>query len=245
MKGVVILNVVLSLIELSLYMVNMTFILQNLIFTHDSLTTSDIPFYDSSLGETTTRWYRYHWWEYASDSLRIIPTLLAYMAIIIGVHFKIKYVGFYVGMTSLLLTLEILKSFKRAVDYVRCGSFQLCRNYDVGTNEIPSSANAVFVASAFFTFTFAILHAIRLGVFSYIESSIQEYIETWYQLKQKRIEEAQQIEDEEIERVVESHQRKYLQNKPKRPEKFTLDLEYYNASAAKKKRGRSSSRPRS
>lgn len=256
MKGVVILNLVVSMIEITLYIVNITFVLQNLVFTHNSFTTANVPFYDSSLGEGTTKRYNYHWWEYATDTLRIFPTIFSFIAITLGVHFKIKNVGFYVGLTSILLVLEILKSFKRAIDYVRCGSMNLCRNFDVGENESPSTANAIFVASAFFTVTFAILHAFRIGIFQYIESSIQEYIDVWRELKGRNIEDIQiQRSEEEIRKIqneIEEEKIRSYKNKSKTVSRasrngyFSRD-EYellLKEKSQDKKRGRSASRSR-
>jgi hypothetical protein len=187
MKGVVGLVIALAFIQLSLHLVGVNVVQQNLIFTHDSLKAGDIPFYDASLGEGTTKWYHYHWWEYASDSLRILPPLLSFMALTIGVHFKVKYVGVYVALTSLLLVIDLLKLFKRGVDFVRAGSFQLSRNFDIGEGESPSSANPVFITGAFLTLAAVIMDAIYLGLFSWIESSLEGYIEEQSEIKKLKM----------------------------------------------------------
>lgn len=177
MKGVTLLSFVLLLVVYPLYITNMTIVLQNLVFTRNDFTVSSVPFYDVSLGEGTTKWYRYHWWEYATDVLRIVPTLLSFVSISLGISFKIKYVGPYIGITAVLLAVEFLKLLKRGVDFVRCGSFQLCRSYNSIAIESPSSANPIFITSTFLTLGFVIILPIYIVVFGYIESSLEDFIE--------------------------------------------------------------------
>jgi hypothetical protein len=205
MKGAVIVVLVIDFLTLLLYILNVTYVLQNLVFTHDTFTSSNVPFYSASLGENTTKWYRYHWWEYASDSLRIIPTFLTLMALVVGVAFKVKWMGGYIGFTAILLAMEFLKLFKRGVDYVRCGSFQLCRNFDVSSQASASSANSIFIMGVFLTLAFVVVYAILIGVFGYIESSLEAYIEKINEFKSRK-EEKDDLEEERIR--IESVNRK-------------------------------------
>jgi hypothetical protein len=171
-----------------------SYVQQNLVFTHDGLTTTKVPFYSSSLGEGTTSWHGYHWWEYASDGLRMVPSYLTLIALVFGVAFKMEWVGIYIGITSILFVTELLKLLKRCVDYVRCGAMQFCRNFDVAENETVGDANSVFVMSVFLTLAFVILFAIDLGLFQLIESSLKAFHN-----KNRTRKEEKNIEKQELE----------------------------------------------
>lgn len=140
-----------------------SFIHLNLVFTHDNLETSAIPYYDSSGGTghpslLQVQRYRFEWWVFASDVLRIIPPVLFMLMLLYNVMNGPTTHLPYTLIVFVLAGLEFLKLAYRSWQYARCGFYQLCRNFDpTGT---ASQANVIWVVLFYFNLGFFIIFVV-------------------------------------------------------------------------------------
>jgi hypothetical protein len=135
----------------------------NLTFTFDELPVSSIPFYSGDLPEQTTERYMYHWWEFASDTLRIIPPLLCISAFatqaLWGPHSNMAYVL----ITAIIVVVEAGKTVKRSFDWARCTEYQFCRNFDPDGE--PSAINSIFLMAYIYQigfFVFSVIYVVLI-----------------------------------------------------------------------------------
>jgi len=128
-------------------------VLQNLVYTFDELTISDIPFYNNAGSTAQTRRLQFYWWFFASDLLRWIPIVISTDALFRAANYgDFNSIPYLVGIIFLLI-LETIKSIWLFVIWgTYCSSFQFCRNYDVLGD--PNDANWVFLVAVWATFSF-------------------------------------------------------------------------------------------
>jgi len=128
-------------------------VIQNLVFTFNELTISDIPFYNNAGSTNQTRRLQFYWWFFASDLLRFLPIVISIDALFRAANYgDFNSIPYLVGIIFLLI-LETIKSIWLFVIWgTYCSSFQFCRNYD--TLGDPNDANWVFLVSVWTTFSF-------------------------------------------------------------------------------------------
>lgn len=141
----------------------------NITFTNDELRVADVPFYDTDLGSGTTRRYQYHWWEFASDSLRILEPIVMITAMCSQVIFGPQSVLPLVVFMSFMVILETAKLVKRAADWLRCGGYQFCRNFD--TSSPADRPNYIFLTCFFFNLVYWIFAIIYLALLPKIQKT--------------------------------------------------------------------------
>jgi hypothetical protein len=183
MKAFVFIVMLLAVTGTLSYMANILLVNQNLIFTHDAFTTSNVPFYDSTLGEGTTLRYRYHWWEFGLNVLRIVPVILSFIVIYATVFWKLDNMIVFMIILAVLTVMESLKIFKKSVDWIRCASFQFCRSYDPHVD--PATANGLFVSEFIFTAWFWVLDVIYISIFYSIQKEAEKLREKLYNKKHR------------------------------------------------------------
>jgi hypothetical protein len=125
----------------------------NLVFTFSDLPSSNIPYYDNA--SSSYNRYNSMWWIISTDVLRFIgPNIASYTINLILLQ-KQGYLAATTWYTIVMIMLVIVEAFKVAVftwQFVYCGSYQLCRNFDPSGN--PESANYVFLIMWIYSMSF-------------------------------------------------------------------------------------------
>lgn len=142
----------------------------NLVFTFGDLTSSNIPYYDNA----SSSYDRYNsmWWIIATDILRFVGPGIATYTITLILLQRQGYLAAITWYIIVMVILVILEAFKVVVftwQFVYCGSYQLCRNFDPSGN--PESANYVFLTMWIYDMAFLFIWII----YSVLSDTIRRY----------------------------------------------------------------------
>ncbi len=152
--------IVINMIVLVANIFYFTIVFQNLVFTHNFLSSGNVSYYVSGL---TTGRYDWEWWIFATDGIRIIyPTLLFFTIIAVMLYNKI-WILYTQIFLIFLIVLEWSKLLWRSFQYMFCEDFQFCRNL-VSTS--CTASNCTPNLDFHFIIYFGIFYVIVLLIYS-------------------------------------------------------------------------------
>jgi hypothetical protein len=153
----ILINVFNSIVLLSLIFY-FPYVFLNLVFTHETLTPSDVPYYDPLITTARSDRYEYEWYFTALDTMRIIPPCMLLFTLLYFVIYGESYLILYTLVIIVCILVELMNLIKRTVAYVDCSNWQICRNFDPTGD--PGKPNTVFLVMFWYNLAFLIIDII-------------------------------------------------------------------------------------